>query len=152
VVAVDTTDMNGTYGFDVPAGGGGDFVLEIIPLSPWGGVNASDALQVARYFGGGITWAPIRIRAGDVNVNLVTNGTDALLVNRRLTGLINSFAAGDWLVEPAQISWNGFISTQLDWVVLCSGDVNGSYQPSNSTSRGGGRGGETLRGTPERNP
>ncbi|MFM7031063.1 MAG: hypothetical protein ACKOX4_00930, partial [Bacteroidota bacterium] len=39
--------------------------------------------------------------------------------------------------EPDQFTWNGLGSIQLDWVVLCSGDVNGSYQPSNSTSRVG---------------
>jgi hypothetical protein len=135
VVAEDTTDMAGHYVLPAPQGGGGDFALEISPISPWGGVNASDALQVARYFGGGITWTPVRVRAGDVNANLVTNGTDALIINRRLTGLISSFAVGDWLAEPAQITWNGVSSLQLDWMVLCAGDVNGSYQPSNSTSR-----------------
>jgi hypothetical protein len=127
--------MAGHYVLPAPQGGGGDFALEISPISPWGGVNASDALQVARYFGGGITWTPVRVRAGDVNANLVTNGTDALIINRRLTGLISSFAVGDWLAEPAQITWNGVSSLQLDWMVLCAGDVNGSYQPSNSTSR-----------------
>jgi len=137
VVAVDTTDSMGNYQFAVPQGGGGDFVLEVSPLSPWGGVNASDALQVARYFGGGIAWTPLRIRSGDVNNNFVTNGTDALLISRRLTGLISNFAAVDWVIEPAQITWNGLGSIHLDWVVLCAGDVNGSYQPSNSTARNG---------------
>ena len=135
VVAVDTTDTLGNYLFVVPQGGGGDFVLEVSPLSLWGGVNASDALQVARYFGGGITWTSLRIRSGDVNGNLVTNGTDALLISRRLTGLINNFAVADWLVEPAQFTWNGLSSVQLGWAVLCAGDVNGSYQPSNSTAQ-----------------
>ena len=149
VVAVDTTDSMGNYQFAVPQGGGGDFVLEVSPLSPWGGVNASDALQVARYFGGGITWTPLRIRSGDVNNNFVTNGTDALLISRRLTGLISTFAVADWVIEPAQFTWNGLGSIQLDWVVLCAGDVNGSYQPSNSTSRVGSSAGHAqYRRTP----
>ncbi|NBV05172.1 MAG: hypothetical protein EBS08_05870 [Cytophagia bacterium] len=137
VVAVDTTDLMGNYQFAVPQGGGGAFVLEVSPLSPWGGVNASDALQTARYFGGGMAWTPLRIRSGDVNNNLVTNGTDALLISRRLTGLISAFAVADWLIEPYQINWNGLGPLQVDWVVLCAGDVNGSYQPSNSTARVG---------------
>ncbi|MFM7700928.1 MAG: hypothetical protein ACKO7V_09085, partial [Bacteroidota bacterium] len=92
---------------------------------------------------GGITWTPLRIRSGDVNNNLVTNGTDALLISRRLTGLISTFAVADWVIEPAQFTWNGLVSIQLDWVVLCAGDVNGSYQPSNSTSRLGSSAGHT---------
>ncbi|MFM7287797.1 MAG: hypothetical protein ACKO18_00270, partial [Bacteroidota bacterium] len=52
-------------------------------------------------------------------------------------GLISTFAVADWVIEPAQFTWNGLVSIQLDLVVLCAGDVNGSYQPSNSTARVG---------------
>jgi hypothetical protein len=104
-------------------------------MSPWGGVNSSDALLVARFFGGGLNWSPLKIRAGDVNNNQIANGTDALIVNRRLTGQVSSFVVPDWLVHPAQLSWSGQVPMPLDWQVLCAGDVNASYQPAFSTGR-----------------
>jgi len=136
VVATDTTDSAGYYQLTLATGtGGGDFYPELSPVSPWGGVNSSDALLVARFFGGGLNWSPLKIRAGDVNNNQIANGTDALIVNRRLTGQVSSFVVPDWLVHPAQLSWSGQVPMPLDWQVLCAGDVNASYQPAFSTGR-----------------
>lgn len=120
------TDINGNYSFNsVP---NGNYTFEITKFPVWGGVNSTDALMIRRYLAGLITFNSLQIKAADVNGSSTINSTDALLIRRRLASLDSTFKAGDWAFEiPDIIVNNGNVSFDLN--VLCSGDVNGSYNP-----------------------
>jgi len=68
--------------------------------------------------------------AADVDNNNFINSLDALLISRRFTGQITTFASGDWLFEPAVIavSMTGVYMKNISGI--CYGDVNGSYVPA----------------------
>ena len=82
------TDANGQYFFNgAPQG---NYILRASTTKPWGGVNATDALRIARHFTSLQPLTGIRLQAADVNANAVINSTDALQVAQRFTGLLNN--------------------------------------------------------------
>lgn len=95
----------------------------------WGGVNALDALLVAKYFTGIITLTPLQKLAADVNGNQQINATDALLIMRRYIQTISSFPAGDWVTETDSGIQATLAGVDNNLNALCIGDVNGSYMP-----------------------
>ncbi|MFM7747686.1 MAG: DUF1566 domain-containing protein, partial [Bacteroidota bacterium] len=74
----------------------------------------------------------LRQTAADVNLNQAINSADALLVNRRITGLITSFSAGVWVSERPTLTAQGS-AISMNLRMLCVGDVNGSYTPTVTT-------------------
>jgi uncharacterized protein (TIGR02145 family) len=125
--ARDTSDVQGwTRWANHPFG---RFSLSASPPFPWGGVNATDALQVTRAYTGLLNLSPLASRAADVNLSSTINATDALQISRRITAQIQSFAAADfvWIdsIYDAGITGRARITNY----VLCSGDVNASYVP-----------------------
>jgi hypothetical protein len=125
-VASDTTDATG--GYEMSGYNNGNYVLDANVNYAWGGVNSTDALQVTRFFTSLITLSPLRIRVGDVNGSGITNSGDALLINRRITGLIPSFSVGNFVNNLPSVSASGNpIAANLR--VLSTGDVNGTYNP-----------------------
>jgi hypothetical protein len=82
------TDANGQYLFS--SAPQGSYILRAATTKPWGGVNATDALRVARHFTSLQPLAGIRLEAADVNGNAVINSTDALQIAQRFTGLLNN--------------------------------------------------------------
>lgn len=121
------TDAAGNFSFTgLP---NGVYQLEANTSKPWGGVNATDALGVARHFTNAAPLVGIRMMAADVNGNQSINSTDALLVARRFTGQIGSFLVGDWVFERPIISAQGGV-TNLNIKGLTYGDVNASYTPA----------------------
>lgn len=126
-VAFDTTNAQG------------QFLLQGYPTStytfvaqvdyPWGGVNSTDALNAQRSFSGQQTYTAFRNRAADVNGNGVLNSTDAIQISRRVGLITNSFAIGNFLWDPTVVVAQGG-PIQRDFLVLCGGDINGSYQIS----------------------
>lgn len=88
LVGTEITDAAGTYSF--PAVPAGDYELRVTTSKGWGGVNATDALRVARHFTGLQPLMGIRQVAADVNRNTVINSTDALQIAQRFTGLLNN--------------------------------------------------------------
>jgi hypothetical protein len=102
---------------------------------PWGGVNATDALFVARHYAQFITLSPFRALAGDVDNSGFLNNTDALRISQRFAGLIPSFPVPDWLLESGTISFSGtpYLHTAR-FLTLAAGDVNGSYVPFSKIS------------------
>ena len=126
IVASDTTDATG--GYEMSGYNNGNYVLDANVNYAWGGVNSTDALQVTRFFTSLISLSPLRIRVGDVNGSGITNSGDALLINRRITGLIPSFSVGNFVNNLPSISASGNpIAANLR--VLSTGDVNGTYNP-----------------------
>jgi len=126
IVASDTTDATG--GYEMSGYNNGNYVLDANVNYSWGGVNSTDALQVTRFFTSLITLSPLRIRVGDVNGSGITNSGDALLINRRITGLIPSFSVGNFVNNLPSVSASGNpIAANLR--VLSTGDVNGTYNP-----------------------
>jgi uncharacterized protein (TIGR02145 family) len=126
IVASDTTDAMG--GYEMSGYNNGNYVLDANVNYAWGGVNSTDALQVTRFFTSLITLSPLRIRVGDVNGSGITNSGDALLINRRITGLIPSFSVGNFVNNLPLVSASGN-PLMANLRVLSTGDVNGTYNP-----------------------
>jgi hypothetical protein len=130
IVAADTTDSSGAYSLRGFANG--TYMLDALPDGNWGGVNATDALQINRHFTSLLTLSPLRQSAADVNLNQAINSADALLINRRITGLITIFNAGVWVSDRPTLTAQGS-AISLNLRMLCVGDVNGSYTPTVTT-------------------
>lgn len=101
----------------------------------WGGVNALDALLIALHSVNLSTIPQPYLAVADVNSDAVANATDALRVSQRFAGIVNSFNAGDWY--QTNVNYNFFndvdSSFQLEFPLLCFGDVNGSHIPVGAT-------------------
>lgn len=107
----------------------GNYTIKIVPSEPWGGVEPTDALLVNRYYIGVYKFKDgLKKRAADVNVDGKINPLDALLINRRYIKSINSFKAGDWILDNNIIKIDS-INLNNNIKVICTGDVNGSYVP-----------------------
>jgi len=130
IVAADTTDSSGAYSLSGFANG--NYILDALPEGNWGGVNATDALQINRHFTSLLSLSPLRQSAADVNLNQAINSADALLINRRITGLITSFNAGVWVSDRPTLTAQGS-AISMNLRMLCVGDVNGSYTPTVTT-------------------
>jgi hypothetical protein len=87
-----------------------------------------DAQMILRHFVHMTTLSGIRLQAADVDLSNSINSIDALLVAKRFTGIVTQFPAGDWVFEPATITYQGIKLTK-NIKGLCSGDVNASYNP-----------------------
>ncbi|NDA63152.1 MAG: DUF1566 domain-containing protein [Chitinophagia bacterium] len=104
----------------------GNYLLDASVNYTWGGVTSADALLVTRVFNALISMSALRLKAGDVNMTGSTNGSDALLISRRVTGVINSFVAGNFTNNiPSLNALGNPLVANLR--VLSTGDVNGSY-------------------------
>jgi uncharacterized protein (TIGR02145 family) len=126
IVASDTTDSSGYY--DMAGYANGNYLLDAAINYTWGGVNSTDALQVTRYFTSLVSLSPLRIKVGDVNGNAITNSGDALLINRRITGLITSFSVGNFVNNLPSLNAVGN-PLVANLRALSTGDVNGTYNP-----------------------
>jgi len=126
IVASDTTDAMG--GYEMTGYNNGNYVLDANVIYSWGGVNSTDALQVTRFFTSFITLSPLRAKAGDVNGNNITQSSDALLINRRITGVISAFSVGNFVNNLPSVSASGN-PLMVNLRVLSTGDVNGTYNP-----------------------
>jgi hypothetical protein len=125
--AIDTAITGSDGSFDLIAAAGNYGLIPAIHKA-WGGVNATDALMVARHAVFLTQLNGLPLKAGDVNFSGSVNATDALMIMRRFVGYVNSFAAGDWLTDQAS-SFNLTIDRNFDIPALCVGDVDGSYVP-----------------------
>ncbi|MFM8976891.1 MAG: FISUMP domain-containing protein, partial [Bacteroidota bacterium] len=126
IVASDTTDSAGVY--DMTGYNNGNYVLDATVNYVPGGINSTDALQVTRFFTSLITLSPLRAKAGDVNGNNITQSSDALLINRRITGVISAFSVGNFVNNLPSVSASGN-PLMANLRVLSTGDVNGTYNP-----------------------
>jgi beta-glucanase (GH16 family) len=108
----------------------GSYRIEAACNQAHGGINASDALGVMHHYAQTQLLQALPQLAADVNQSQTINASDALLIARRYSGIINSFPAGDWVFSSANtaaLPVSGLRHSLIQ--ALCTGDVNGSYQP-----------------------
>ncbi len=133
-VQTATTNASGQYSFSlVPAG---TYTISTTTNRTWGGVNSTDALNVARHFSNTQLLAGIRVNAADVNASNSINATDALQISRRTVSQISSFTAGNWYFQSPSVTLSGGSVQQAAIKGLCVGDVNGSFNPGARTTSG----------------
>lgn len=143
------TTVTCTPGPTVPSGAGGAYTIRPLgngnygisgaTTKPYGGLQALDAIQVQRFVAGSITFADLQKRAGDVNKSSSVQNLDATFIRRRVSSIaVPQWTAPDWVfdgpfgVPPALQDYPVTIAgsnATLDFRALCSGDVNGSYNP-----------------------
>jgi hypothetical protein len=121
----------GTYEFNniIPAG---TYTLTASKTGDWGGVNATDALLVARHSAGIALLTGLPLKAADVNNSGSVTVTDPQAIVRRAAALDTAFAAGDWVFQSQTVT---IVTTGLteDITGLAVGDVNASYTPYTGT-------------------
>jgi hypothetical protein len=122
--------QNGAFRF--PCLENASYLLEASTDVPWGGSNASDALEAARYSVGLVSLSPLRRLAADVDLSGYVNAGDALYILNRFVGNIASFPRPDWILPSQAPILQGQHLDSLSLAALCTGDVNGSYQPVGS--------------------
>ena len=133
-IASATSNTSGVYTF--PSFPSGDYKMTITPSNAWGGVNSTDALNIMNHFAQITPLTGMKLASADVNYSHTINGTDALLVMKRYSGLITSFSVGDYLyTSDTVILSGGNVTNNID--MLCFGDANASYAPAKSTSNVG---------------
>ena len=153
IVPSTTTDSNGNFNFArVPIG---NYYVQFQTNKPWGGINAADASLIEAHINGN-PLTNIRKLAADVDGDGDIDNSDYGLVNNRVNNSILSFPAGNWvfgsgsganfrgwrMVSSQAVSPSlGVVSsmgipltasannTNLQYLALCLGDVNGSYIP-----------------------
>lgn len=126
-----TTNTSGVYAF--PSMVSGNYRMTITPSNVWGGVNSTDALNIMNHFAQITPLTGMKLAAADVNYSHSINGTDALLVMQRYSGMITSFPAGNYLYHYASLANTGSTLTgNID--MLCFGDVNASYTPAKKST------------------
>ncbi len=118
-----TTNSSGYYTF--PSFTSGNYTMDITPADAWAGVNSTDALLILNHFAHIDTLEGMELSASDVNYSQTVNGTDALFVMKRYSGMISSFPSGDWLYNTTNLTINGN-QVVNDLAMLCFGDVNSS--------------------------
>ena len=123
-IASASSGSTGDFSLSAQAGAYG---LRINTLKPWGGGNATDALFINRHFSGTSLLSGLPLLAADVNASGTVNSSDALIVMRRFTTQVDSFAAGNWVLSPSVLTLP--FSGPLALRILAMGDVNGSYVP-----------------------
>jgi hypothetical protein len=128
--AIDSVTTDGQGSFDFGIRPPGSYRLSFTNPRPWGGVNATDALGISRHFTNLQSLWGLRRQVADVNRTASINSSDALLVSRRYSLIINDFSAGDFGYSMDTFSMGQGDSVYLDVRSLCYGDVNGSYNPS----------------------
>ncbi len=107
----------------------GSYDVHCASTTPWGGVNASDALVVLKHFTGMTTLTGLPLLAANVDLIPAINSIDALMIARRFTGLILSFPVGDWVFEPTVITVVDGTTTTQNLLGMCYGDANRTYLP-----------------------
>ncbi len=111
-----------------------EYTMTVSLGAPWAGiagVSALDALIVELNTAGVLSpsLAGLKLSAANVNGNAQVNATDALLIKKRIIGDITSFPAGDWVFDNGIINAFPGPGTTYNFKGLCTGDVNGSYNP-----------------------
>jgi hypothetical protein len=126
-IGTTTTDINGHYAFNNL--GNGTYTISPSTSNKVGGIDATDALIINKYFIQDYTFtSPLRQKAADVDAKNGINPTDALNIMRFFVKLTSSFTAGSWLFDPIPVNVNCSNSTQ-NIKAICIGDANGSYKP-----------------------
>jgi len=121
-LASTITDANGYYEFLLVAPG--DYMLDASTTKPWGGVDAIDAFVI--YYNGGLLTGLYAV-AADVDENGLIDAIDAFIVYLENPSSSN-WTAPEWIFENPIITVN--VADVYQYIFgICSGDVDGSYNP-----------------------
>jgi uncharacterized protein (TIGR02145 family) len=66
--------------------------------------------------------------AADVNYDTKINPVDALLIQKRYVKLLDTFKAGDWIMDDNKVNFSGQ-DIKKNIKLICRGDVDGSFAP-----------------------
>lgn len=130
VIATATTDINGFYTVNVP---NGNYYLYASNTAAWGGVDQADVINLRRYIANLLPNTmfgnPLRILAGDINQDGIVDNGDVIPLRRRIANLTPNpnYLAPDWLYENPNVVVFGANMPGIDFLGICSGDVNGTY-------------------------
>ena len=130
-VATTTSNSSGVYAFS--AFPSGSYTMSIVPAAVWGGVNSTDALLILNHFAMVAPLSGLGLAAADVNASHTINGTDAFFVMKRYSGMISSFASGDYLYHTDTLFTSGNSVTN-NFKFACYGDCNLSYAPAKKST------------------
>lgn len=122
-----STDSKGYFYFSsVP---NGTYIVEPSCNKTWAGVSTDDALMIMKHFVQIENLEALALLAADVSGEGWINSMDAMNVQQRFLGVINSFAAGNWILisDTITIANN---SIGVYFKTLCFGDVNRSHIPA----------------------
>ncbi len=111
-----------------------DYTMSVTLGAPWAGiagVSALDALIVELHTAGILNplLTGLNLLAANVNGISGVNATDALLIKKRIIGDISSFPVGDWVFSNGIVHAFPGPVVSYNFQGLCTGDVNGSYNP-----------------------
>jgi hypothetical protein len=112
----------------------GKYVIGVQNFNDWEGVDATDAMLIARYFLGIQPFNPLQLSAADVNNDGLINDTDAILVLKRFVGIINSFPNNkpNVVFQPVNSGYTVNVTNNglsLNINCLYTGDVREAYIP-----------------------
>jgi hypothetical protein len=107
----------------------GSYEISAYHSGSWDGVNAADALMIARHFAGVDTISGLCLSSADVDCSGFVNTNDALMVMKRFVGMISSFPLGDMVFTTDTVIIHNTSIMNLNISGLYSGDVNASYLP-----------------------
>ncbi|NBP55586.1 hypothetical protein EBU71_03415 [bacterium] len=103
------------------------FTIYASTNQPTKGYNSVDALKIARYFTGGVSFSETQKKVADVNATGIINSTDALRIQQRFVNLSSTFAKGDWTLFPMTFSLSELAATSSGYIltitISCVGDV-----------------------------
>jgi hypothetical protein len=126
ILKTTITEADGYYEFLVDEG---IYYIYASGSCTWDGVDNDDVMQIRRYLAGltsSLDGNPLRIRAADVSLDGIINGTDIIAVRRRIAGMDSpAYIAPDWLYENPGVSVTTHDIT-LNFKGICSAEVNGS--------------------------
>jgi hypothetical protein len=127
-----TTDV-GDGGFTVPNLFDNEtYTFGYATTKTHGGINSTDALYALLDAVSIINLTGLNETTADVTNDNIVAGGDALQIQLRFVGAVNSFAAGDWVFDAGSFTINGGNSTGNKLYALATGDINGSYTPNSA--------------------
>ena len=135
IVTSTTTDVNGYYSVSLS---NGTYYLYASNAPAWGGVGQPDVTNLRRYIAiltpNTITGDPLRILASDINWDGLVNNADVTPLRRRIANLTPNpnYMAPDWVFQNPMVVVSGANLSNIDFLGICSGDVNGSYPDPNA--------------------
>ncbi len=130
IIATTTTDVNGFYTVNVF---NGTYYIYAANTATWAGVDQGDVINLRRYIANltpnTIVGDPLRIRASDINLDGSVDNGDVIPLRRRIANLSPNpnYLIPDWLFENPSVIMNSTNLTGINFLGVCSGEVNGTY-------------------------
>jgi hypothetical protein len=125
---IDSSLSNNLGYYSMHCVNNGTYTFSPLGKKKWGGVNATDALIIARFSVNLQPLTAFKQKVGDVNNSGSLTAADSYIIMRRFVGIVNTFTIKDWIfanVPPITVS--SVIPVTQNFLTACAGDVDGSY-------------------------